>query len=207
MATATLCVQNSMKRSTENTLRVSGQCHQQNHDFTESFQAMQPVFIVWPGALLMCCCADLLIPLAAKMAEEPFKLLIMDSITANLRVDFSGRGELADRQQKLGQMMARLRKVRLLPSTFSEGPELHYTFPLSPSGRLCCGMHLTSLEGEIRKANVRQALAHFLPWPMPEIAPFWQHLKSIVCLFLVGSEPLAKCAHCHVALCRIESLL
>lgn len=55
--------------------------------------------------------ADLLIPLAAKMAEEPFKLLIMDSITSNLRVDFSGRGELADRQQKLGQMMARLRKV------------------------------------------------------------------------------------------------
>jgi meiotic recombination protein DMC1 len=53
----------------------------------------------------------LLIPLAAKMAEEPFKLLIMDSITSNLRVDFTGRGELADRQQKLGQMMARLRKV------------------------------------------------------------------------------------------------
>ena len=48
------------------------------------------------------------------MAEEPFKLLIMDSITANLRVDFSGRGELADRQQKLGQMMARLRKVTTL---------------------------------------------------------------------------------------------
>nr|AKI32385.1 DNA meiotic recombinase 1 [Watanabea reniformis] len=54
---------------------------------------------------------DLLIPLAAKMAEEPFKLLIMDSITANLRVDYSGRGELAERQQKLGQMMSRLRKI------------------------------------------------------------------------------------------------
>ena len=50
-------------------------------------------------------------PLAAKMAEEPFKLLIMDSITANLRVDFSGRGELAERQQRLGQLMQRLRKV------------------------------------------------------------------------------------------------
>ena len=35
--------------------------------------------------------ADLLEPLAAKMAEEPFKLLIMDSITANMRVDYSGR--------------------------------------------------------------------------------------------------------------------
>ncbi len=42
-------------------------------------------------------CTELLTPLAAKMAEEPFKLLIMDSITANLRVDFSGRGELAER--------------------------------------------------------------------------------------------------------------
>ncbi|GMH42002.1 hypothetical protein BSKO_09921 [Bryopsis sp. KO-2023] len=55
--------------------------------------------------------ADLLIPLAAKMAEEPFKVLIMDSITANLRVDFSGRGELAERQQKLAQIMSRLRKI------------------------------------------------------------------------------------------------
>ena len=26
------------------------------------------------------------------MAEEPFRLIIMDSITANLRVDFTGRG-------------------------------------------------------------------------------------------------------------------
>lgn len=33
---------------------------------------------------------DLLEPLAAKMAEEPFKLLIMDSIAANMRVDYSG---------------------------------------------------------------------------------------------------------------------
>lgn len=45
------------------------------------------------------------------MAEEPFKLLIMDSITANLRVDFSGRGELAERQQRLGQLLACLKKI------------------------------------------------------------------------------------------------
>lgn len=36
--------------------------------------------------------AELLVPLAAKMSEEPFRLIIMDSITANLRVDFTGRG-------------------------------------------------------------------------------------------------------------------
>lgn len=54
---------------------------------------------------------DLLVPLAAKMSEEPFRLVIMDSIAANLRVDFTGRGELAERQQKLGFMMSRLRKL------------------------------------------------------------------------------------------------
>ncbi len=54
---------------------------------------------------------ELMQSVAAMMAEEPFKLLIVDSITANLRVDFSGRGELAERQQRLGQMMSRLRKV------------------------------------------------------------------------------------------------
>ena len=38
------------------------------------------------------CVADLLVPLAAKMSEEPFRLVIMDSVAANLRVDFTGRG-------------------------------------------------------------------------------------------------------------------
>lgn len=54
---------------------------------------------------------DLIVSVAAMMADEPFKLLIVDSITANLRVDFSGRGELAERQQRLGQMLSRLKKV------------------------------------------------------------------------------------------------
>lgn len=50
-------------------------------------------------------------PLAAMMADQPYKLVIMDSISACFRTDFSGRGELADRQQKLGQMLAKLRKL------------------------------------------------------------------------------------------------
>ena len=37
--------------------------------------------------------------------------VIMDSVMCHLRVDFSGRGELADRQQKLGILMSRLRKA------------------------------------------------------------------------------------------------
>ncbi|XP_046856493.1 meiotic recombination protein DMC1/LIM15 homolog [Xenia sp. Carnegie-2017] len=56
---------------------------------------------------------ELLDMVAAKFHEEPgvFKLLIIDSIMALFRVDFCGRGELADRQQKLAQMLSRLQKI------------------------------------------------------------------------------------------------
>lgn len=40
-----------------------------------------------------------------------FKLLIVDSAIALFRVDYSGRGELADRQQKLAQYLARLQRI------------------------------------------------------------------------------------------------
>lgn len=55
--------------------------------------------------------AHLLSLVAAKMAEEPYSLLVVDSITALFRVDFSGRGELAERQQKLGKMLNQLMKI------------------------------------------------------------------------------------------------
>ncbi|XP_018325295.1 meiotic recombination protein DMC1/LIM15 homolog [Agrilus planipennis] len=56
---------------------------------------------------------ELLNNVAAKFHEEAgvFKLLIIDSIMALFRVDYSGRGEIADRQQKLGQMLSRLQKI------------------------------------------------------------------------------------------------
>ncbi|CAL1527049.1 unnamed protein product [Lymnaea stagnalis] len=56
---------------------------------------------------------ELLDFVAAKFYEEPgvFKMLIVDSIMALFRVDFSGRGELADRQQKLAQLLSRLQKI------------------------------------------------------------------------------------------------
>ncbi|KAF6251899.1 Rad51-like protein [Scenedesmus sp. NREL 46B-D3] len=54
---------------------------------------------------------ELLQAVGAKMVEEPYKLLIVDSIMALFRTDFTGRGELAERQQKLGQMMALLKKI------------------------------------------------------------------------------------------------
>jgi DNA repair protein RadA len=39
---------------------------------------------------------------------EPIKLLIVDSLTAHFRAEFSGRGQLADRQQRLNRYMHHL---------------------------------------------------------------------------------------------------
>ena len=53
-------------------------------------------------------------PIAALLADAeqgPFRVLIIDSIIALFRVEFSGRGELSERQQKLGQHLSHL--VRL----------------------------------------------------------------------------------------------
>ncbi|XP_056433143.1 meiotic recombination protein DMC1/LIM15 homolog isoform X3 [Gadus chalcogrammus] len=74
---------------------------------------------------------ELLDFVAAKFHEEGgvFKLLIIDSIMALFRVDFSGRGELAERQQKLAQMLSRLQKIS----------EAHWLI-LIPSRVQCCSV-------------------------------------------------------------------
>ena len=42
---------------------------------------------------------------------EPIKLLIVDSLTSHFRAEFSGRGQLADRQQKLNKYLHNLMKL------------------------------------------------------------------------------------------------
>ena len=55
--------------------------------------------------------SELLNQAAALMMENPFALLIVDSLMAPFRVDFSGRGQLADRQQMLGKILNKLLKL------------------------------------------------------------------------------------------------
>ena len=54
---------------------------------------------------------NLLMHAASKMYEEEFALLIVDSIMAPFRVDYSGRGELSERQQVLGKTLSRMLKI------------------------------------------------------------------------------------------------
>eukprot|EP00792_Barthelona_sp_PAP020_P006132 TRINITY_DN2916_c0_g1_i1.p1 TRINITY_DN2916_c0_g1~~TRINITY_DN2916_c0_g1_i1.p1 ORF type:complete len:360 (+),score=117.49 TRINITY_DN2916_c0_g1_i1:33-1082(+) len=54
---------------------------------------------------------QLLQTLGEQMVSDRFRLIIIDSVTGLFRVDFSGRGELAERQQRLAQMLSRLIKT------------------------------------------------------------------------------------------------
>lgn len=42
---------------------------------------------------------------------EPIKLIIIDSLTAHFRAEFSGRGQLADRQQRLNRYLHQLQRI------------------------------------------------------------------------------------------------
>ena len=60
--------------------------------------------------------SDHQILLLEKIAEmvkngEPIRLIIVDSLTAHFRAEFAGRGQLADRQQKLNRYMHQLMKL------------------------------------------------------------------------------------------------
>ena len=56
---------------------------------------------------------ELLKMAAAIMAQDRYALIVVDSATALFRTDFSGRGELSERQMQLGQFLRQLtRSVR-----------------------------------------------------------------------------------------------
>ena len=50
---------------------------------------------------------ELLESLASNFASNEYRLLIVDSVMALYRTDYSGRGELSERQQVLGSFLRR----------------------------------------------------------------------------------------------------
>ncbi|GAA6005107.1 hypothetical protein JCM11491_002580 [Sporobolomyces phaffii] len=55
--------------------------------------------------------ANLLVTAAAMMSESRFSLIIVDSVTALYRTDFSGRGELSARQMHLAKFLRNLMRL------------------------------------------------------------------------------------------------
>lgn len=54
---------------------------------------------------------ELVEQLGGELSTGQYRLVIVDSIMANFRVDYSGRGELNERQQKLNQHLFRLNRL------------------------------------------------------------------------------------------------
>lgn len=54
---------------------------------------------------------SLIIQAAGAMVEDQYSLLVIDSIMAPFRVDYSGRGELSERQNVLGKVLSKVQKI------------------------------------------------------------------------------------------------
>ncbi|KAM5148873.1 meiotic recombination protein DMC1/LIM15 homolog isoform 1-T1 [Mantella aurantiaca] len=123
---------------------------------------------------------ELLDYVAAKFHEEAgvFKLLIIDSIMALFRVDFSGRGELAERQQKLAQMLSRLQKISeeynvavFVTNQMTSDPGASMTFQADPKkpigGHILA--HASTTRISLRKGRGELRIAKIYDSPeMPE---------------------------------------
>ncbi|XP_061665406.1 meiotic recombination protein DMC1/LIM15 homolog isoform X4 [Syngnathoides biaculeatus] len=123
---------------------------------------------------------ELLDFVAAKFHEEGgvFKLLIIDSIMALFRVDFSGRGELAERQQKLAQMLSRLQKISeeynvavFVTNQMTADPGAGMTFQADPKkpigGHILA--HASTTRLSLRKGRAEMRIAKIFDSPdMPE---------------------------------------
>jgi meiotic recombination protein DMC1 len=59
---------------------------------------------------------ELLDALAPSFATGEYRLLVIDSVMGCFRADYNGRGELSERQQKLGQF---LKKVTAMAEEFN----------------------------------------------------------------------------------------
>ncbi|EPB88075.1 meiotic recombination protein DMC1 [Mucor circinelloides 1006PhL] len=122
---------------------------------------------------------DLISELAAHFAEQKgaYRLLVIDSIISLFRCDYSGRGELADRQQKLNQMLSRLTKISeeyniavFLTNQVSSDPGGGMTFVADPKKPV--GGHVlvnSSTRVYLRKGRGEERVAKLFDSPdMPE---------------------------------------
>ena len=115
-----------------------------------------------------------LIAIGAKMAEEPFKLLIVDSIMAIFRVDYVARGELSERQQTLNQFLSRLRK---LAEEFNVAVVLTNQVQSDPGGMAFAGVepkkpigghvlaHASTIRLQVRKGRAEARVIKVLQGP------------------------------------------
>lgn len=89
---------------------------------------------------------QLLTQASAMMADNRFALIVVDSATALFRTDFTGRGELADRQQKLGRF---LRSLQILADEHGAAVVITNQVVANPDAALFSGDNKKPIGGHI----------------------------------------------------------
>ncbi|KAK4689663.1 meiotic recombination protein DMC1, partial [Tremellales sp. Uapishka_1] len=123
---------------------------------------------------------ELLIELAVRFVEDrSYKLLIVDSVMNLFRQDYSGRGELSERQQKLNQFLSRLQKIAeefnvavLLTNQVQADPGAAAMFAAASSAKPVGGhilAHASATRIALRKGRGEERIAKLNDSPdMPE---------------------------------------
>ncbi len=103
--------------------------------------------------------------------EKNIKLLIVDSLTAQFRSEFIGRGQLADRQQRLNKHMRTLMKVAemsniavLVTNQVMERPDIMVGDPTAPVGGNVVG-HASKTRLYLRKGKDEKRIAKLVDSP------------------------------------------
>ena len=104
-------------------------------------------------------------------SEYPIRLLCVDSLTAHFRAEYVGRGELADRQQKLNKHLHELDKVGslynsavLVTNQVSANPDAFFGDPTQPIGGNILG-HKSTFRMYLRKSKGDKRIVRLVDAP------------------------------------------
>ncbi|MFC6989798.1 DNA repair and recombination protein RadA [Haloplanus sp. GCM10025708] len=103
--------------------------------------------------------------------EWPVRLLSVDSLTAHFRAEYVGRGELADRQQKLNKHLHDLMRVGdlynaavLVTNQVASNPDSYFGDPTQPIGGNILG-HTSTFRMYIRKSKGDKRIVRLVDAP------------------------------------------
>jgi DNA repair protein RadA len=103
--------------------------------------------------------------------EQQAKLIIVDSVISLQRADFTGRGTLADRQQRLNQIMHKLIRFAeiyniaiVITNQISSAPDVFYGDPTKATGGNVVG-HASTYRIYLRKASKNKRVAKMIDSP------------------------------------------
>jgi len=115
---------------------------------------------------------ELLVQATAMLVEEEYRLLIIDSIMMPFRFEYSGRGELSERQQRLGQSLTKVKKMAeefniavYLTNQVTADPGAMFANAMKPVGGNVLA-HIVDTRVSLRKGKGSSRIAKLIDSPM-----------------------------------------